>query len=230
MGLSPKHLYDDEVVVFDRHPHWWFLVPRASALALAVAFGVFVGVIYKFEKDSTLAAPIRIFAALLLLAALGWFLFRLIAWRTTNFVVTTERCIYRNGVMKKTGIEIPLDRINTVFFSQTFFERLLKAGDIAIESAGEGSRQSFSDVYDPVEVQNTIYREMEANERRRYGRFSDGGGGETPARTSGAPQLSVAEQIEKLVALRDGGVLTEEEFQHQKSVVLGRNPGPESLR
>jgi hypothetical protein len=78
------------------------------------------------------------------------FIFRLIEWNSINFVVTTERCIYRSGVFAKRGIEIPLDRINTVFFNQGVFERLVRAGDLAIESAGENSRQSFSDIYDPL--------------------------------------------------------------------------------
>jgi uncharacterized membrane protein YdbT with pleckstrin-like domain len=143
--------------VIDRHPHWWFLVPRGSVLVLAIALGAYVGLIYEFDKDSSLETPLRIVVALLVALALGWFLLRLVAWRTTNFVVTTERCIYRSGVLRKSGIEIPLDRINTVFFSQTFFERLLRAGDLAIESAGENSRQNFSDVYDPIGVQSTIW-------------------------------------------------------------------------
>ena len=61
--------------------------------------------------------------------------------------------ISRSGVVAKTGIEIPLDRINTVFFNQSFFERIIGAGDLGIESAGEGGRENFSDVRKPALVQ-----------------------------------------------------------------------------
>ncbi|HMS12758.1 MAG TPA: PH domain-containing protein [Microthrixaceae bacterium] len=219
MSLSQKHLFNDEQIVIDRHPHWWFLVPRGSVLVLAIALGAYVGLIYEFDKDSSLETPLRIVVALLVTLALGWFLLRLVAWRTTNFVVTTERCIYRSGVLRKSGIEIPLDRINTVFFSQTFFERLLRAGDLAIESAGENSRQNFSDVYDPIGVQSTIYQEMEKYENRRLDRI----GGEAREAAVGAvgASITVAEQLEKLADLHARGVLTDAEFEAQKAQLLG---------
>ena len=155
-----------------------------------------------------------------MLGSLLFFLGRLIGWRATQFIVTTERCIYRAGVLKKTGIEIPLDRISTVFFSQTFLERLVKAGDLGIESAGEGSRQNFSDISDPVGVQNLIYQEMERHENRKFDRIGsearEGFTGAQPAAT-----LSVAEQIEKLADLRDRGAISAEEYETHKNQLLG---------
>ena len=85
-----------------------------------------------------------------------------IKWTSENFVVTTERVIHRSGVVAKSGIEIPLDRINTVFFNQSLFERLLGAGDLGVESAGEGGQQTFAAVRKPNLVQQEIYRAMEA--------------------------------------------------------------------
>ena len=72
-------------------------------------------------------------------------------------------------MLAKTGIEIPLERINTVFFNQSIFERMLGAGDLAIESGGETGKQTFSDIRRPSLVQNEIYRQMEANNTRMYG-------------------------------------------------------------
>ena len=61
----------------------------------------------------------------LILGCLVWFGLRYSRWITTNFVVTTDRLIYRHGVLAKHGIEIPLDRVNTVFFRQSVFERIV---------------------------------------------------------------------------------------------------------
>jgi uncharacterized membrane protein YdbT with pleckstrin-like domain len=223
VAFPKKHLYNDEEIVIDRYPHWWYLAPRAFLLVLASAAGIFV-LQYDFEKDSNLETPIKYVAAALVVIALVAFLIRVIGWRSTNFVVTTERCIYRSGVLKKSGIEIPLDRISTVFFSQTLFERLLKAGDLGIESAGENSRQSFSDITNPVDVQNTIYKQMEANENRKYDRIGTEAR-QAAAAAAGAPQpaaqptqvITVAEQLEKLAELHQRGVITTEQFEAQKS-------------
>ena len=88
----------DNQIVIERHAHWLVLVPRGAVLVLAISLGAYVGLIYEFDKDSSLETPLRIVVALLVALALGWFLLRLVAWRTTNFVVTTVRCIYRSGV------------------------------------------------------------------------------------------------------------------------------------
>ena len=103
-------------------------------------------------------------------SAVVWFVFRYAEWVTTNFVVTTDRVIYRSGVLAKHGIEIPLERINTVFFDQSIFERVLGRGRPAIESAGETGTE-FSDIRRPSFVQNEIYRQMEENENRKFDRI-----------------------------------------------------------
>jgi uncharacterized membrane protein YdbT with pleckstrin-like domain len=216
MGLPEGHLYQNEQIVIDLHPHWWYLTPRALALVAAMVAGVWY-LTWDPSNDS-LHTGVGVVVGIALLATIVWFAIRYVSWRTTNFVVTTDRCIYRSGVVKKSGIEIPLERINTVFFNQTFFERLLGAGDLAIESAGEGSRQSFSDIRDPVQVQNLIYMQMEENENRKYSRIGEEARSVVASASSG---LSPAEQLEKLASLLQQGVITQEEFDAQKRTLLG---------
>jgi uncharacterized membrane protein YdbT with pleckstrin-like domain len=153
-------------------------------------------------------------AGVLVLAALAWFGLTYARWTTTDFVVTSDRLIYRHGVLAKKGIEIPLERVNTVFFSQSILERILGSGDLVIESAGEMGRQNFSNVRKPSAVQNEIYRQMEANENRKFDRISG-----APRPAAGA---SIPEQIQQLDALRQQGVLTEAEFQAKKADLLNR--------
>src|SRR5215217_2663496 len=94
---------------------------------------------------------------------------RVLRWATTHLVLTTERLIFRSGVVAKFGREIPLERISDVTFSQSLFERLIGAGDLLLESAGEHGQSRFSNIRDPEAVQLEIYRQMEANDRRRAG-------------------------------------------------------------
>jgi len=158
---------------------------------------------------------------LLFLGGLGFFGFTYLQWTTTNFVVTNERLVSRKGVFSKEGIEIPLDRINTVFFKQSIFERIIGAGDLGIESAGEGGRQEFTDIRMPNLVQNEIYRQVEGLEDRRLRRLGQAAAEAAPA-TPAEPQLSIPEQIEKLDRLRRRGVVTDEEFEAKKRELLDR--------
>jgi uncharacterized membrane protein YdbT with pleckstrin-like domain len=210
-----KLLNDTEDIVLDLHPHWWFFAPPLFALLGAVILGILA---LAYDVPTALQVP----AGLLVLGFLGWFAWRYARWITTNFVVTTDRLIYRHGVLSKHGIEIPLDRVNTVFFRQSLFERFVGAGDLVIESAGEMGRQRFSNVRKPSAVQNEIYRQIEANENRKYDRVgvSAAAGSSAGQRTDDTE--SIPAQIRQLDELRKQGLLTEEEFTRKKQQLLDR--------
>jgi uncharacterized membrane protein YdbT with pleckstrin-like domain len=205
--FARKLLNDEEEVVLDLHPHWMFLARSGAALAGAVVVGV-------LALTHTSNKPVEFAAAVLVLAALGWFGLTYLTWASINFVVTTERVIYRSGVVSKHGIEIPLERINTVFFHQSILERVIGAGDLGVESAGEQGRETFSNIRKPSAVQNEIYRQMEANENRKYDRIGHG--------VTGPGDDSIPTQIERLDDLRRKGTLTEAEFQAKKAELLRR--------
>ena len=155
-------------------------------------------------------------SGIVVLGFLGWFALRYSRWITTNFVVTTDRLIYRHGVLAKHGIEIPLDRVNTVFFRQSIFERIVGSGDLVIESASETGRQAFSNVRNPSAVQNEIYRQIEANENRKFDRV-----GESVAAVDDR-EPSIPAQIRELDELRKQGLVSEDEFAAKKRQLLDR--------
>ncbi|MGK2929857.1 MAG: PH domain-containing protein [Acidimicrobiales bacterium] len=202
MAFPRKLLNETEEIVLDLNPHWWFMVKQTALLVAALVLGA---VALAIDAHGVL----QILAGLLIIAALVWWGVRYMDWRTTNFVVTSDRLIYRHGVLSKQGIEIPLERVNNVLFSQRLFERMLGAGDLVIESAGESGRQAFSDVRKPSAVQNEVYRQIEANENRKFDRIGSGGSSQ-----------SVADELRKLDDLRSRGVISEEEFTAQKARLL----------
>lgn len=211
MAFPPKLLNQGEEVVLDLRPHWWFMAEPTAALLGAILLGV---VVINADLDGTLNDVLSIASIVLIVVALLWFGARYARWVTTNFVVTTDRLVYRVGVVAKKGIEIPLERVNTVFFNQTVFERMLGAGDLAIESGGETGKQTFSDIRRPSLVQNEIYRQMEANSARMYtGR---------PLPSPGPSDASPADQLERLDDLRRKGLITEAEFAEKRTELLKR--------
>ena len=210
MAFPPEMLNEHEELVVDLRPHWWFIAPSAAGLGAALIVAIIV-------LAADWADALKLLAGILLLLALGWFVVRYVRWVGINFVVTSERIISRSGVIAKKGVEIPLDRINTVFFNQTVFERLIGAGDLGIESAGEGGRQNFEDIRKPRQVQQEIYRAMETDETRRFSHMGQAVAGAAESRA-----LSIPEQIERLDDLRKRGALTQEEFDEKKRELLGR--------
>jgi uncharacterized membrane protein YdbT with pleckstrin-like domain len=140
---------------------------------------------------------------------------RLVWWLTSNFAVTSDRVIHREGFIAKRSFEVPLEAINDVRFEQGIFDRIVGAGTLIIQSASEQGRQVFDEIRNPEYVQRVIYQQGEENKERMYQ-----GRGESGPPSPAAP--SVTTELERLADLRAKGVLSEAEFQAQKAKILGQ--------
>ena len=215
MPYPESELHATEELILDLHPHWWFFAKSVAGLAVSVVVAVFV----LAQGWSWANVPVALFV----FGTLVWFVQRYIAWVSTHFVLTSDRVIYHSGIISKHGIEIPLERINTIFFHQRIFERLLGLGDLEIESASKDGAQRFEDIQNPSGVQNEIYQQIEANEVKGAHRISSAivEAQGSADRTNDAG-VSIPDQIAQLGKLRDSGVLTEDEFQAKKAQLLDR--------
>ena len=217
MAFPRNLLNGEEELVLDLRPHWFYLAaPMAAAVgAVVIALVVLVGLDPSGTVDS-IATIVLVGAVLITLAWLAWMYMK---WNTTMFVLTSDRLITRSGVLSKQGVEIPLERINTVFFKQSVFERILGSGDLAIESAGESGSESFSNIRKPSIVQKEIYVQMEANENRKFDRMRGHAG---PADATAHQPHTIPQQIDQLSELHQRGVLSDAEYQRKKSELLDR--------
>ena len=219
MPFPRRLLIEGEELVLDLRPHWVALVWPSFVAVL-----VLVGWILAFTNapDDGAGRSAVIWGALAVgLALLIWYSLRaFVAWATSNFAVTSDRIIHREGFIAKHTMEIPLEAINDIRFHQSILERIVGAGDLTIQSASEFGRNEFANIRNPEAVQRTIYQQGETNKERMFQ-----GGARPPAAPSGpapSPEApSVTTELQRLADLRDKGVLTESEFQNQKKKVLG---------
>jgi len=238
MAFPRRLLREGEDLVLDLRPH-----------PIAIAFQVFVAIlvvvafilvethlpgaktsgIHRFVKWLTLGVGLGV---LLIVCAPG-----IVGWLTSHFVVTSERVIHRSGWISKHQTDIPLDRVQNIAFKQSVFERMIGAGDLTLESAGEESDTSFEDVRHPEHVQKTIYVLREQDEQRRLRPVIQQPPAGAPAAPPGQASTrtesgtattvgmgagsSIADELSKLASLRDRGVISESEFQAQKARLLG---------
>jgi len=209
MPYPQRLLNDHETVAVDLHPHWWYFAAPASALLAAIGLGIATLIVTEADSTTRIAAGWVALAGIAL--STFWVIARYSKWTTTHFVITNQRVIFRSGFVAKSGIEIPLERVNTVHFNQGILERVVGAGDLLIESGGESGQQRFTDISQPDRIQRAIHAQMDL----RSGRSRAG----TAADIDG--NLDVATQLEKLEGMLDRGTLTPEEFEAQKRRLLG---------
>jgi uncharacterized membrane protein YdbT with pleckstrin-like domain len=207
MPFPKKNLNANETVALDMHPQWMFFAEPAFSLLGSIVLGVVV--LAKTDSGTNARKVLGIVALALLVVTALWLIGRYLKWLTTNFVITSQRIIFRQGVFAKHGIEIPLERVMNVNFNQTLFERIFGAGDLLIESGGEDGQQRFTDISRPAKVQNLVHAQAELVAQRRVG-FA------APQQAGG----DVAEQLERLEGLLQRGSITQEEFDSQKRKLL----------
>jgi membrane protein YdbS with pleckstrin-like domain len=203
MSFPTKLLNEGEEVVLDLRPHWWYLSGPVALVVLVLA-GTLASLVAGAPKALSIAV------AVVLVISAVWLVTRYAKWTTTSFVLTSHRLVHRSGVLAKAGREIPLDHINDISYHQTIFDRLLGAGDLVIESAGERGQEVFPDLPKPGLIQNEIYRQIDAGKTRLADRMA------------GRRELSIPDQIDKLDELRQRGVISQSEFDAKKAQLLDR--------
>ncbi|HSV66627.1 MAG TPA: PH domain-containing protein [Mycobacteriales bacterium] len=160
----PDHLLaDDEQVVRHLHPHWLTLVIPVFAFLATVALGSFLVAVV---PDSSVQGWLRLAIGVIVLIVLAWFVLApLLRWKTTHYVVTTNRVLIRTGVLTHTGRDIPLNRINDVAFEQSLFDRIIGAGTLQVESAGETGQTVLRNIPHSDDVQQVINRLIDGHSR-----------------------------------------------------------------
>jgi uncharacterized membrane protein YdbT with pleckstrin-like domain len=158
-------LADDEQVVRHLHPHWttvfwpivWFLL-----IVGAASFGA--ALIPVSDQQGLLRLLVVALAVILVLALV---IVPLLRWRTTHYVITTHRLLYRTGILSRSGRDIGLSRITDVSYRQTVWDRVINSGTVTIETAGEGGATVLTAIPDSDAVQQLVNQLVEEDADRR---------------------------------------------------------------
>jgi uncharacterized membrane protein YdbT with pleckstrin-like domain len=144
MGLSADQLSPGESVVLETHEHWKHLMGTLAVCLLAV-----IGLVLVLAMS-----PDEGFLAWL--DTLGWVAFAVVvlifgvwpvlAWWNRTYTLTNERLATRTGVLRRSGRDIPLNRINDVAFEQGILDRLVGAGTLAVSAASEEGTVRLVDI------------------------------------------------------------------------------------
>jgi uncharacterized membrane protein YdbT with pleckstrin-like domain len=146
VGYPENSLAKGEQVVLHHHPHWRRLIGPALVLVLVTGLAA-LGSGYVNSTHWEQVAKNVVYGVVwgIWLVIVGWLsVWPFLSWLTTHFVVTNRRVMYRHGVLTRSGIDIPMARINSVEFRDRLSERIFRTGTLIIESASQ----------DPLEFHN----------------------------------------------------------------------------
>ena len=146
------------------HPHWKTLIRPILIAVLVVAIALVAEALIP-SGSAALAARggVGVVAVLVLMV---WLIVPVLRWRTTTYELTTKRLRTRFGIVTRRGRDIPLTRISDVSFEKGPLDRLLGAGRLVVESAGEHGQIVLRDIPHVEYVQSTLFRLVEDEQRR----------------------------------------------------------------
>ena len=144
MGLPADQLSPGETVILEMHEHWKHLL-GAILICLAALVGLAV-VLAVGPEDGFFAW----------LDTLGWVAFAFVvlvfgvwpalAWWNRSYTLTSERLATRTGILRRSGRDIPLNRINDVAFDEGILDRVVGCGTLRVSAASEEGTVVLKDI------------------------------------------------------------------------------------
>lgn len=146
------------------------------------------------------------FIASVLLCLVGVGIIILLIWwiqsKGKQITIYDDKTVLKEGLLSKSIDEVFHADIRNIRVSQSLFQRMFNVGALFISSAGQSDEEiGINGIYDPVSAKDLINSMRNGHDH----------GVSTP---------STADEIEKLAALRDRGIITEKEFETQKRKLL----------
>lgn len=198
-------LGQNEAILLVSRQHWFILL-RDIVLEIVLILIILVAAILL-----SFLWPFAWLGLVLALLPLAKGAYDSIVWWNRQYVVTNRRVIRISGVMNKNVTDSSLEKVNDVKLVQSFFGRLFDYGDVEILTASELGANLFQQIGDPIRFKTAM---LNAKERLGHEELGQAAG---PRLGRDVPTL-----IAELDALRQQGVLTEQEFQQKKAELLSK--------
>ncbi|HEX9094093.1 MAG TPA: PH domain-containing protein [Coriobacteriia bacterium] len=150
-----RELTEGERLVLMGRVSWWTIVPRTVlAIAVLVVAAVVAGML-GFLGDTVfwlVALPLTLLAWLALTVR------QIMRVLSTEIAITDQRVMSKAGVFRTEVKTTPLDKVNNVNVSQSFFGNMLDYGDIEVTTATaeENDNHSIRALAHPDKFRNTL--------------------------------------------------------------------------
>lgn len=166
---APKFLAPGEHVVFHVRAHWKGLIVPVLAF-LAVGALVWLALVELVPDPETQAVWRWVLAALGAVLVAVFTVWPLLKWLTTTDTLTTKRLISRDGVLTRTGRDIPIERVNAVTYQRRLVDRVFGCGTLVVQTAGTDSDVELHDVAHIerrlIQIQQILVDEQNEADRR----------------------------------------------------------------
>jgi uncharacterized membrane protein YdbT with pleckstrin-like domain len=170
MSYVEKSLVPGETLLYQTRHHWILLLgPLAMSVVLvALSAGLLVesiaakngkGMVARASSSGLHALD---FAAILLVVlAIGVFVYGLAKRNATEMAVTNKRVLIKTGIGSRRTLDIMLSRVESIGVEETFWGRMLGFGSVVVRGTG-GTPESFLVIAHPQEFRRNVQEQIGA--------------------------------------------------------------------
>lgn len=159
-----KTLESGEQIIYKGSLHWYFnfryTVWGVILNILGLAWMIKVG---NSDTTSEHSKMLLIVCFALCIIGVVSILYGCLLRAKTEFAITSNRFIQKDGLLNIKITEIPLFKVETVNFEQTLIERIVSTGSIQLVGSG-GTNHTIRFIKKPFEVRNLITANMKKEE------------------------------------------------------------------
>jgi hypothetical protein len=153
MGFPAKLLAEGERPLVVLRPHVHRLA--RPALVLVVLAPVAAYAVAAVPRGAAQAPARLVVAALAALVAVRWVVLPFVLWWNTLYVLTDQRVFERQGLVRRSGHDLPLRGVTDVLVAQRLGDRLLRCGTLTVTTGG-GRELVLADVPAVARLQRNL--------------------------------------------------------------------------
>jgi hypothetical protein len=223
--IDPR-LISGERLVYTTHKHWAGLITQSVWAILMIVAAVLLAWIQPDTSGGVLGFINRVVDLIrlaLFLGGCGWIAYNVVAWRTAGYTVTNLRVLCHEGLIRRRSSDTLLSSLADLRLVIPAFGSLLGYGNIRIISAGgSAGEDAFTAVRDAEGFKRQVLEQKAALATATAVAPADGSARPSQAPAAGGGWNSTDQLLGQLANLRDAGVLTPDEYEAKKTLLLSR--------
>ncbi len=234
-------LASGERVVRREHQHWFILVANTRYAILALigaALLTFVSV--WFGIDGVLWQALGVLTLVLFVYGIAAFLWGILRYRNEEYLITNRRLIHAEGVVNKKTTDSSLEKINDAVLTESMFGRMFGFGDLDVLTASEEGIERLRMLRDAkdfkkamieakheleVEVARPVMPPIRSEPAVAVAPVAAPVAvppAPVPAAPAAPASTDIGAALDRLVDLRDRGLITPEEYAAKRQELLDR--------
>lgn len=160
--MPRRFLLDDEEVISIEHQHAIGLFPSVVLSTVIIAGLISAFVLWR-------SAPTWFGIALggVFVFTIAYLATRIVQFRTTQVILTTQRLVARRGVFRRSTKEIPISSIVDLGIHQRLLQRMIRLGEVEVTTTGQSEPVRLSNLSAPKDLVTRVHSARSALEQRR---------------------------------------------------------------